>query len=1005
LTWRLARARTCTRATGCALAAAGLWLLLPLGGGVAAAHALVVRSEPAAGVALGAAPSVVRLWFSEPVQVSPAGVAVLGDQGERVDRLDAHVSNGDAREVDVDLADLAAGAYVVRWRATSADNHVVSGTTWFAVGFAAQPPPLSALAGSPAPPPPGLEVAGRWLVYASALVLVGARAHLPRAAAASLAAIFVLGQVVWLAAQVQASADTPGAVLLATRFGALWWLRLLAGLALAALAALMPPAWAWRKQAGSARSAWLRQATALLRGARGGELLLSSVLLGTLALGSHAAGAALPTMLGVLLDLAHLAAAALWIGALVQALLRLRGSPRPALREIVLPTSRVALGSMIVLLATGALSGWSEVQAWPALLMTAYGQALLLKLGLVSLILVLAALNLLWVRPTLARRSRRSFAGLVAGEIGLASGVLGLTGLLTSLPPPGRQPLPEPFAAIRQAGSLRVTLSADPNWVGQSHYAVRLTDRDGRPPADVTSVTLTFSMRDMNMGRTTVLAAPTPGSGLSQDSYEASGFFVGMPGVSEIGIGIQRSDGPDESAVFDMDVPDVAQDQFAGLRPLLTSAQAPPDPEHGQAVYTQRCQVCHGASGVGDGPAAASLLPPPSDLTLHARWHGDPQLLWFVANGVAGTGMPAFADELSEADRRDVVSYLHVLAGAAPPSPAAATPGPPPPLQPQTQTQPEAQPEPTAAAAAGVLSGRLVYGPDTDHDFWVIDLPDGRPRRITSFGRLQFPSSPAWSPDGQQIAYAYYELPDTRGLPLPQGTDVYVMDADGSGQHPASVHDAPSAVLQNPVWSPDGSALYVDYQAQRPSGELDVGVDRVDLGSGKRTRVVPDAVAHALSPDGKWLAYVRRPTTSQRSFTVWRSGLDGAQAVQLLGPNLFTRYSSLRFSPDGQRLVFAAVGQGPPQSLIEQLVPVAHADGDLWDLWTIDAGGANLHRLTAINEDLPVAAWSPDGRHLAFLGGGSSTTAEAGVSLIDTANGALTRLTTQPGHRGLDWSR
>jgi copper transport protein len=982
-----------TRRSARAIAAAGLLLLLPFGGGSAAAHALLARSEPAAGVALSAAPSVVRLWFSEPVQVSPSRVAVLDSDNRRVDRLDAHVSDSDPREVDVGLADPGPGAYVVRWRATSTDNHVVSGTTWFAIGFAAQPPPLSALAGSPAPPLPGLEVAGRWLVYAAALLLVGAASHLPRRAAVVLGATLAVGQLAWLLAQMQAADATASEALLDTRFAALWWLRLVSGLGLVALAArAVRPLASATRPAGRPRRLGLAGSPA---GGRAAQLIASALLLGSLSLGSHATAAALPGPLGVLVDFAHLAAAAMWIGALAGVLVLLRCSPRPSLRELVPRTSRVALGAMLVLVATGLLSGWSEVQSWPALATTAYGQALLLKLTLVGLILAFAAINLFMVRPRVRQaqspRLAASFVGLTLAELSVATIVLGATGLLTSLPPPGQQALPEAFTATRQAGSLRVTLTADPNWVGVSQYAVRLADRAGREPSDVNSVTLTFSMRDMNMGRTTVIAAPT-----DNQTYAASGFFVGMPGVSEIGIGIQRSEGADESAVFDMDVPDVTQDQFQGLRPLLAGGQASPSPDHGQAVYAERCQVCHGASGIGDGPAAASLLPPPSDLTLHAQWHGDAQLLWFVSNGVAGTGMPAF-DDLSGADRRDVVSYLHVLASASTASRQPPAVSPPTPV---TQLAPTA-----TTSAAGALSGRLVYGPDTDHDFWIIDLPDGRPRRITSFGRLQFPSSPAWSPDGQQIAYAFYELPDTRGLPLPAGTDVYVMEADGSDQHPASVHDAAGAVLQNPVWAPDGSALYVDYQAQRPSGELDVGVDRVDLASGRRTRAVPDAVAHALSPDGKSLAYVRRPSASARSFTLWRSGLDGSQAVELLGANAFARYSSLRFSPDGQRLIFAAVGQGPPTSLIEQLVPVVHADGDLWDFWSIDADGGKLRRLTSINEDLPVAAWSADGRHLAFLGGGSATTAEAGVTVIDAAGGGLIRLTTQPGHRGLDWTR
>jgi hypothetical protein len=52
---------------------------------------------------------------------------------------------------------------------------------------------------------------------------------------------------------------------------------------------------------------------------------------------------------------------------------------------------------------------------------------------------------------------------------------------------------------------------------------------------------------------------------------------------------------------------------------------------------------------------------------------------------------------------------------------------------------------------------------------------------------------------------------------------------------------------------------------------------------------------------------------------------------------------------------------------------------------------------------MPVAAWSPSGAHIAFLGGGSATSAEAGVTIVAPERPELLRLTTQPGHRGLDW--
>lgn len=40
-----------------------------------------------------------------------------------------------------------------------------------------------------------------------------------------------------------------------------------------------------------------------------------------------------------------------------------------------------------------------------------------------------------------------------------------------------------------------------------------------------------------------------------------------------------------------------------------------PEPPEGQAVFAENCAQCHGPSGKGDGPWAASLSPRPADLT------------------------------------------------------------------------------------------------------------------------------------------------------------------------------------------------------------------------------------------------------------------------------------------------------------------------------------------------------------------------------------------------------
>lgn len=59
---------------------------------------------------------------------------------------------------------------------------------------------------------------------------------------------------------------------------------------------------------------------------------------------------------------------------------------------------------------------------------------------------------------------------------------------------------------------------------------------------------------------------------------------------------------------------------IAGLA-LAAACTTPSEPE-GAVLYTELCTACHGASGRGDGPLAADLPIPPSDLTLIAAQNG-----------------------------------------------------------------------------------------------------------------------------------------------------------------------------------------------------------------------------------------------------------------------------------------------------------------------------------------------------------------------------------------------
>ena len=92
-------------------------------------------------------------------------------------------------------------------------------------------------------------------------------------------------------------------------------------------------------------------------------------------------------------------------------------------------------------------------------------------------------------------------------------------------------------------------------------------------------------------------------------------------------------------------------------------SQAPiitPDPTRGAPLYAQNCSVCHGDTGAGDGPAGVGLTPAPANLRDAARM--DHLSLYAIystlGQGVEGTDMPAFADQLDDRQRWDLATYI-----------------------------------------------------------------------------------------------------------------------------------------------------------------------------------------------------------------------------------------------------------------------------------------------------------------------------------------------------------
>lgn len=258
--------------------------------GAAQAHAILVRSDPAAGSLLTQAPGLVRLTFSEQINPTLSRAVVLNALHTQQQINPAPSRAVSALEVDVPLPPkLGPGTYLVVWRSVSTDDgHILEDAFCFAVAQADGSRPASGPCTVPAGSVPGLgatsttglspaallSALGTWLALLGALAWVGGLlwqlgvlrlgTGLPATAqdargltrAARRGAILRFeGYLGWLIGAVlvgnlllltgnalQAGAGLGDGVraLLATQFGTFWLLRQIAALAGALVLVLVP---------------------------------------------------------------------------------------------------------------------------------------------------------------------------------------------------------------------------------------------------------------------------------------------------------------------------------------------------------------------------------------------------------------------------------------------------------------------------------------------------------------------------------------------------------------------------------------------------------------------------------------------------------------------------------------------------------------------------------------------------------------------------------------------
>jgi len=141
-------------------------------------------------------------------------------------------------------------------------------------------------------------------------------------------------------------------------------------------------------------------------------------------------------------DALHLTAASVWVGGLVPLALLLAAWRRQDGTSMGLDAVRrfstLGIASVAALILSGGVNAWILVGSFRGLIVTDYGQLLMLKLAVFAAMLAFAAFNRLSLTPRLASLSKDALRGLSRNtwiEIVLGFSIFALVGVLGTLHP------------------------------------------------------------------------------------------------------------------------------------------------------------------------------------------------------------------------------------------------------------------------------------------------------------------------------------------------------------------------------------------------------------------------------------------------------------------------------------------------------------------------------------------------------------------------------------------